>query len=111
MFQTPWKAEKTKSLIRHLAAEFFEAKNERKALITVTDVIISPDRKHATIYISVLPENEEADTLAFARRKLSELRDYVDDHSRMRLVPFLEIEIDNGEKNRRRIDELLKQQQ
>jgi ribosome-binding factor A len=109
MFRSPWKTEKTVSLIKHLAAEFFEARSDRSALITVTDATISPDRKHVTIYISVLPESEEADILDFARRKLSELREYVDKHTRMRTVPFIGIEIDNGEKNRRKIDELLKQ--
>jgi ribosome-binding factor A len=109
MFQTPWKIEKTLSLLKHLSAQFFETNIDRKALITVTDATISPDRKRATIYISVLPEEEEGATIESVRRELRELRKFVDDHARMRVVPFIEVEIDNGEKNRRRIDELLKQ--
>jgi ribosome-binding factor A len=109
MFQTPWKKEKTISLIKRLAAEYLERAASEGALVTVTDATISPDRKRATIYLSVLPESEEKRVFESVKRKLSDIREYVGKHARMRVLPFIEVEIDEGEKNRQKIDELLKQ--
>ena len=109
MLPTPWKTEKTLSLIKHLTAEFMMKQYGGPALLTVTDTTISEDRKHATIYVSVLPEIHEKEAMEFLKQNLKDLREYIIKHSRMRVVPFLETEIDTGEKNRRKIDELLKQ--
>jgi hypothetical protein len=36
------------------------------------------------------------------------LRSYLKDHVRTRVIPFVEVEIDMGEKNRQRADDLLR---
>jgi len=95
--------------IKDLAAKFFGENSNRTSLITVTDLIPSTDGKSATIYVTVLPESHEIQALDFARRHLGDLRQYIGNEARLGVVPFLSIEIDGGEKNRQRIDELLRE--
>jgi ribosome-binding factor A len=99
---------KLEELIRRNAAEFFERESNRDALVSVTRAVLSPDTKQATIYLSVLPNTKEKAVLDFAKRLRGELRSYLKDHVRTRVIPFVEVEIDMGEKNRQRADDLLR---
>lgn len=101
--------DKMRELLRELAAQFFAREAGPRSLITVTDATISPDFKRATIYITTIPTSEEERALDFAKRKRSEFREYIGTHARLRALPVLEIKLDEGERNRQRIDELLNQ--
>lgn len=94
--------------IAHAAAEFFARESNRGSLMTITRALLSPDTHHATIFFSVLPESQQDLALAFAKRKRSEFRDYLHKNSRIGVRPIIDFEIDYGEKNRQRIDELTK---
>ena len=100
--------EKVASLIKELSAQFLERENNRTSLITVTSCDTSPDLKKATIFITVLPDEKEHDALDFAKRKRGELRNFLKGKMRTKNIPFLDIRIDQGEKNRQKIDELLR---
>lgn len=101
------RVDKVSNLIKELSATFLERENNRTSLITVTDCHSSSDLKRATVFITVLPETKENEALLFAKRKRSELRDFIKKNMRTKNIPFLEIEIDRGEKNRQKIDSLL----
>ena len=103
------RTERVASFIKELSAEFLSREDNRTSLITVTSASCSPDLRRATIFISVLPEEKENEALAFARRKRGELRDILKENMNTKNIPFLEIELDRGEKNRQKIDELLHQ--
>ncbi len=92
--------------IAHLAGEFFSHEASRESLITVTHADVSPDLANATIFLSVLPASAEEKALAFAKRERSALREYVKGKVVFNPIPTLEVEIDYGEKNRQRIDDL-----
>ena len=92
--------------IAQLAGEFLERESNHQALITVTRATVSPDLKNATIFLSVLPASEEEHALAFAKRHLSDFREYARTRAVMKFLPFFDFKIDDGEKNRQRIDEL-----
>ena len=92
--------------IAHLAGQFLARESNVKALITVTRAELTDDLKSATIFLSILPERGEEATLKLAKRLRSDLREYVKKHSFLHPIPFVEFEIDYGEKNRQRIDEL-----
>lgn len=77
-------------------------------MITVTRTDISRDMKHGTIFITVLPENKEEAAINFAKRMRSELRHFVMKRLPVKVIPFFEVEIDYGEKNRLHVDELLR---
>jgi ribosome-binding factor A len=92
--------------LAHRAADFFARESNRQSLITVTHADISPDLKNAMIYITVFPESQEETVLHFAKRNRTEFREYLKDHAMFKFLPNVDFEIDYGEKNRQRIDEL-----
>ena len=89
-----------------MVAQFLEKESNGTSLITVTDTNVSKDLKKATIFITVLPDSSEDSALNFAKRKRSDIRGFIRKKLQMRILPFLDFEIDKGEKNRQRIDEL-----
>lgn len=99
--------EKVGELLRQCTAQFLEIESNRTSLITVTRCNVSPDLKQATVFITVLPKDRENTALDFAKRKRKDLRQYVKKNLRLKRLPFIDIEIDDGELNRQRIDELL----
>jgi len=99
---------KVANLIKELSATFLGKENNHTSLITVTSCKTSPDLKRATIFITVLPDKKEHNALDFAKRKRKELREFIKKNMNIKVIPFLEIEIDKGEKHRQKIDELLR---
>jgi ribosome-binding factor A len=100
--------EKVANLLKELGAQFLERENNNTSLITVTSCNVSPDLKKATIFITVLPDDKEHDALDFAKRKRGEMRAYFKKNVQIKTIPFVDIQIDKGEKNRQKIDELLR---
>jgi len=98
--------DKMRAFLRATAAAFFTREAGPHSLITVTDATISPDFKYGTIYLTVFPTSEEERAIEFAKRKRSDLREYLKNHAKLRSLPVLEIKLDEGERNRQRIDEL-----
>jgi len=101
--------DKVANAIKELAALFLERENNRTSLITVISATVSPDLKRATIFITVLPDSKEADALNFVKRQLKDLREFLKKNLPIKIIPFLDVAIDLGEKNRQKIDELLRE--
>jgi ribosome-binding factor A len=93
-----------------LTQDFYQRESSGASLITVTRADISRDFRHCTIFITVMPENKEEAALDFAKRMRSELRHYVMKRLPIKVIPFFEIEVDFGEKNRLHISELLRKE-
>lgn len=91
-----------------IAQDFFQRESSGASLITVTRAEVSPDMQHATIFITALPEEKEPSALDFAKRMRSELRHTVMKRLPVKVIPFFEVEIDYGEKNRQHVDALLR---
>jgi ribosome-binding factor A len=102
-----YKQEKITDVIKHLASEFLSKESNRQSLVTVTDVRFNARAKQATILISVLPDHKSTAALDFAKRKRAELRAYIKEKSRLSIIPFLDIQLDLGEKNRQIVDALI----
>ncbi len=100
--------EKVANYIKELAANFLVKENNKTSLITVTSANCSPDLKRSTVFITVLPTAKEKDALEFAKRKRTEFREFLKKKLVLKTVPFIDFEIDLGEKNRQKIDELLR---
>lgn len=101
--------EKITEIIRDLAARFLELEGSGSSLLTVTRIELGSDGKHATIFFTVFPDSLEKTALEFAKRKRSEFKRFVKDNSTLGRVPFFDFEIDFGEKNRQRVDDLLRE--
>jgi ribosome-binding factor A len=93
--------------LKKIAQNFFQRESSGSSLITVTNVEVSADLKNATVYITALPQSKEAAVLDFAKRMRGDLRTDIKKHLPIRVIPFVEVEIDNGEHNRQKIDSIL----
>jgi ribosome-binding factor A len=100
--------EKVANQIKELSAQFLGRENNRTSLITVTSTSCSPDLKRATVFITVLPTEKEKTALEFVKRKRAEIREFLKKNLPIKIIPFIDVEIDKGEKNRQKIDELLR---
>ena len=101
---------KVEVALKKLAATFLDREADRTSLITVTRIDISPDFKNSIIYISVLPDSQAESALNFSKRKMTDFKKYVKDNMNIHTVPFFDVKLDLGEKNRQRIEELSHEQ-
>ena len=92
-----------------LAADFIEGEGFKNALVTVTRCDATPNLGRADIYITVFPEEKEQEILKDLKSKIPALRDFVAHKFKAHSVPAFNIELDFGEKNRQKIDQLLKE--
>ena len=99
--------DRIKEILRDLGARFLLLNGNGSSLITVTNVELTNRAKNATIFFTVFPTEFEKTALEFAKRKRSEFKEFVMEHSKLGRVPQLDFDIDTGEKNRQKIDDLL----
>ncbi len=89
-----------------LAAKYIAREAGRSTLITPLRATISPDRKNATIYVSVFPDAESEHALSFLKRHKDLFRNSLKRTARLAILPYITFELDYGEKNRQRLDEV-----
>ena len=83
-------------------------KDPRLGFVTVTDVRVTGDLQHATVFYTVYGSEEElADTAAALRSATGMLRSEVGKHLKVRLTPSLEFVHDALPENVNQIDRLL----
>lgn len=101
--------EKINSLIQKLAGEFILKEIKLKnTLITITRAEISSDIKSLKIFITVYPESGEKTALKELTKNQSEWQKFLASKFKARSLPRSEFLIDEGEKNRQKVEELLK---
>jgi ribosome-binding factor A len=98
--------EKREQYFKELASEYIARESNRTSLITVTRIDLGEQREMATIFISVLPENQENAVMDFLKRSVSDFRRYVMNKIPNGKIPFFTFTIDKGEKLSRKIEEL-----
>lgn len=103
-----FKKEKATLELQKIISGAIQEFSNRQSLITVTRCDISPDFKNVTVFVTVLPEGYEENAISFLKRRRDEIRDIVRNKFRGKRLPFLAFEIDGGEKNRQKIDQLLR---
>jgi ribosome-binding factor A len=82
-----------------------ELRDPEVGFVTLTDVVLSPDLRHARVYVSVLGDEERVlEALARAR---SFLRHGLARAGRLRYTPELRFEIDRSATTGQRVDRLL----
>jgi ribosome-binding factor A len=97
---------KAGELLTQLAATYIAREAGRSTLITPLRTDVSPDRKNATIYVSVFPTEEGPHALTFLARHKDLFRDYLKKSARLGTLPYIKFELDYGEINRQRLDEI-----
>ena len=103
------KREKTEEIIHRLAAQFIQEISGNTSLITITRVELSEAGKNANIFFTTIPEKEENTAKKFLDRKIKEFKHHLRDNSKLGFIPHLDFQIDYGERNRQRLDELSKE--
>jgi ribosome-binding factor A len=98
---------KLHELLKELAAEFVELESNRTSLITVTGIEMAPNESRGTIFVTVLPTDKEDAAIEFMNRRSRDFKNFLKTKARIRTLPLMRFEIDHGEKNRQRIDELI----
>lgn len=88
----------------------YEARDPLFGLATVMGVKLSIDFRQATVYISVLDEGTEAETLAALREHRGFFRSELAKKLDVRHTPELIFQIDEASKRAQRIEELLAQE-
>lgn len=101
--------ERIKEQIKVLAGKFLTMEGNKSSLLTVTNIEMSKDSKSVTILFTVFPDSFEKTALEFAKRKRSELKQFIKENVSFGRIPFLDFAIDLGEKNRQKIDEISNQ--
>lgn len=98
--------EKAAERLVHLAADYIAHEAGRSTLITPLRAEIAPDRKNATVYVSIFPDTERERALQFLKRHKDLFRDYLKKNGRFAVLPFVHFEFDYGEQNRQHLDEI-----
>lgn len=93
--------------VKDLAAKYLEQESNKQSLITVTRVEILNKGKKAAVLFTVLPDSEEEKALEFAQRKRKDFRLFLSRQKIFGFTPQIDFQIDLGEKNRQRIDQLI----
>jgi len=75
----------------------------------VTNAELSDAQDNVVFYVTVFPATAEGPALGFLMRKRGECREYLKTHARLGHLPHVEFALDEGDKHRQHIDELLQQ--
>ncbi len=103
-----FRKERIKELVMQMASNYITREANHNSLITVTNAEISPDSKYMTIFVSVLPDSMEKVAMDFLKRQRSEFKHHIKTNSKLSPIPFIDFELDMGEKHRQKIDEISK---
>lgn len=82
--------------IKNMSGEFFARNTSGHSMITVTNVWISEDLRHADIFISVLPESKAEAAVNFAKRQRTDLQKFVLSRVKLMHLPMFEIILDKS---------------
>ena len=105
----PQKLQSINKEMRKLFADFIERESNKESMVTITRCEITSDRKNIDVFFSVFPVDHEQKVLSFLTRRQWDARDYMKKRIQTRVLPFVHFKIDAGEKNRQKIDQLLKE--
>lgn len=101
--------ERAGEIIAHEAAKFISREAGPDSLITVTRVLPAVRGERVTVFVTVFPEEKTRPALAFLERQREAFSDHLKEHARLRPLPRIEFALDDGEKNRQRLDDLSNQ--
>ena len=79
----------------------------RGAITTINRVTVSPTLEHATVYISILPVEQEEEVMKKLKHQIYEIQQALNKRVAARPVPKIRFEIDRSGENLLRIEELL----
>jgi len=92
--------------ISHILAR--DLKDRRVGMITVTGVDVSPDLRHARVFVSIMGKDSEKDeTMKTLRRAAGWIRHELGQRIRMKFLPEIVFTMDTSQEYGEKIDRLL----
>lgn len=95
-------------ILKQAIGELIEQESNKTSMISITQVLLSSDAKYATVYVSIFPTSSEDSALNFLKRLRPEMKSRAKKVLKSNLIPFIDVTIDQGEKNRQKIEELIR---
>ncbi len=95
--------------LKKIAQDFLQRNSSGQSMITVTSADVSKDLRNATIRITVMPLEKEKAVFDFVQRMRADMRTDIKNRLPIKVIPYVEIEIDEGEKIRQKLDSILLQ--
>jgi len=105
---TRHRPERIGDLVRHVLARLLreELRDPRVGFVTVTEVTMSPDLRHARVWVSILG-SDPADALTALGRALPFLRRALAREARLRFTPELHFALDESIAGGDRVERIL----
>lgn len=106
----PRRIEKLAVLLKEELAAVLDREIEfpEGALVTITRVHVSPDKRYATVFLSVLP-NDPDPILDILNERVFDIQQILNKRVRMRPVPKIRFAADEEEERRERVEKSLAQ--
>ncbi len=108
----PYKrSQRVSDLLREEIAEIvkFKLKDPRLGFITVTGVDVTEDIRMASVYVSVLKDEEKKSTIEILNAAKSFIRSELSKRLRMKFIPTIEFRLDLSAEYGSKIEKLLKE--
>jgi len=87
-----------------------EVKDPRVGFVTITGVKVSPDLRHARVFVSVLGEDEEvARSMAGLESARGYMRSELGKHLRLKYLPEIEFVLEHGTEEALRLANLIRE--
>ncbi len=105
------RGDRVEEQVRHVLSEAVqELKDPRVGFVTITAVKVTPDLRHAKIFVSALGSREQRDaSIEAVRHAAPHLRSVLGREVRLKYLPFLEIVEDTTADQGERIESLLRE--
>ena len=76
-------------------------------IVTITEVQTSPDLRHAKVFLSVLPEEKQRETMSILINNVKLLQQTLNEKITLRVIPKLRFFIDETEQEAMELERLL----
>ncbi len=109
---TPMRAERLAEVIRAEASEIIQQhlRDPRIGFVSITDVIVSADLRHAKLFVSVLGNDDvKRGTMAALARATGHIRSELGKRLAVRFVPEVLFRLDESIERGARIDSLIRE--
>jgi ribosome-binding factor A len=103
------RADRVADRIRRVLADLIreEVRDPRVGFVTLTDVKLSPDLRHARAFVTILGSDRRAEALAALNRAVPFLRRALARRGGLRFTPDIRFYGDDVEESGQRMDEIL----
>ncbi len=105
------RAKQLAEVIQRELNNFFirEVEFPKDSLATLIKVEVTPDLKHAMLYVSILPINKTGSVLEVLNRSLGRAKSYVSNKLTIRKCPELRVIVDDYELMHRKVEKKLEE--